>query len=66
MINSLLCERIYLWRGTTDMRKGFDGLLGVVRESFGCVPADATLFVFINGQRNMVKALSWDLDGSAL
>ncbi len=66
MINSLLCERIYLWRGTTDMRKGFDGLSGVVRESFGCDPADGSLFVFINRQRNMVKALYWDRDGFAL
>ena len=30
--------RIFLRRGATDMRKGFDGLSGLVREAFGREP----------------------------
>ena len=30
--------RIFLKRGATDMRKGFDGLSGLVREAFGREP----------------------------
>ena len=66
MISSLLCSRIYLRRDATDMRKGFDGLAGMVRENFGCDPTDGSLFVFVNRQRNMLKALYWDRDGFAL
>ncbi len=66
MITSLRCSRIYLRRGVTDMRKGIDGLSGIVRESFDCDPTDGSLFIFLNRQRNMVKALYWDRDGFAL
>lgn len=59
-------SRIFLYRGTTDMRKGFDGLSGIVRGELGSDPMDGTLFVFLNRPRNMVKALYWDRDGFAL
>ena len=58
--------RIFLKRGATDMRKGFDGLSGLVRESFGREPTDGSLFVFVGRRRDMVKALYWDRDGFAL
>ena len=48
------------------MRKGFDGLSGIVRGELGADPMDGTLFVFLNKPRNMVKALYWDRDGFAL
>lgn len=66
MINALQCSQIYLRRSATDMRKGFDGLSGIVRENFNCNPTDGSLFVFVNRQRNMLKALYWDRDGFAL
>ena len=58
--------RIFLKRGATDMRKGFDGLSGLVREAFGREPSDGSLFVFVSRRRDMVKALYWDRDGFAL
>jgi|LSQX01.1.fsa_nt_gb transposase len=66
MITSLHSSRIYLYRGVTDMRKGFDGLCGMVRESMNCDPTDGSLFIFVNRQRNILKALYWDKDGFAL
>ena len=58
--------RIFLKRGATDMRKGFDGLAGLVREAFGREPTDGSLFVFVSRRRDIVKALYWDRDGFAL
>lgn len=66
MITALHCPRIYLHRGVTDMRRGFDGLSGMVHQNFGCEPTDGSLFIFVNRQRNMLKALYWDRDGFAL
>lgn len=58
--------RVLLRRAPTDMRRGFDGLSGLVRAEFGADPADGSLFVFVNRRRDMVKALYWDRDGFAL
>lgn len=59
-------NRIFLYRGAADMRKGFDGLSGIVRGELEADPMDGTLFVFLNRGRDMVKALYWDRDGFAL
>lgn len=48
------------------MRRGFDGLSGLVRTEFGADPSDGSLFVFVNRLRDMIKALYWDRDGVAL
>ncbi len=59
-------SRIFLYQGGADMRKGCDGLAGIVRGELGADPMDGTLFVFLNRPRNRVKALYWDRDGFAL
>jgi transposase len=55
--------RIYLAAGTTDMRKGFDGLHGLVRDRLLCDPLSGHVFVFCNAQRNRLKLLFWDGSG---
>lgn len=55
--------RIYLAAGATDMRKGFDGLYGLVRDQLECEPLSGHLFVFANAQRNRLKLLFWDGSG---
>ncbi len=55
---------IYLHSGTTDMRKSFDGLSGIIRGTFGGDPADGSLFLFVNKRRDRIKALWWDGDGA--
>ena len=41
--------RIYLAPGTTDMRKGFNGLYGLVRDQLLCDPLSGHLFLFSIG-----------------
>jgi|HubBroStandDraft_4_1064222.scaffolds.fasta_scaffold717082_1 hypothetical protein len=52
-----LIVRIYLAAGVTDMRKGFEGLYGLVRDRLSCDPLTGHLFLFCNGQRNRLKVL---------
>lgn len=45
------------------MRKGFEGLYGLVRDRLLCDPLSGHLFLFCNGQRNRLKILVWDGSG---
>jgi transposase len=45
------------------MRKGFDGMYGLVRDRLLCEPLSGHLFLFCNGQRNRLKILVWDGTG---
>jgi transposase len=45
------------------MRKGFDGLYGLVRDRLLCDPLSGHLFLFCNAQRNRLKLLVWDGSG---
>jgi transposase len=58
--------RIYVASGPVDLRKGFDGLSGLVRNRFGCDPLDGALYVFFSRSRRSVKILWWDRDGFAI
>jgi transposase len=55
--------RIYLAAGATDMRKGFEGLYGLVRDRLLCEPLSGHIFIFSNAQRNRLKLLFWDGSG---
>ena len=55
--------RVWLASGHTDMRKGFDGLSGLVQEGFGQDPLSGHLFLFLNRRRDRIKILYFDRDG---
>jgi len=55
--------KVYLALGATDMRKGFDGLYGLVRDRLWCEPTSGRLFLFCNARRNRLKILYWDATG---
>ena len=57
--------RIYLASGATDLRKGFNGLSGIVRE-WGLDLYSGHLFVFFSRRGNTVKILTWDRGGFVL
>lgn len=56
----------YLYSQSADMRKGFGGLSGLVRQGLGKDPLSGDVFVFINGRRNRMKLLLWDRTGFVL
>jgi transposase len=55
--------RIYLAVGATDMRKGFDGLYGLVKQRLEADPLSGHLFLFCNRPRTRLKVLFWDGSG---
>lgn len=55
--------KIYIATEAVDMRKGFDGLHGLVRDHLGQDPLSGHLFLFTNKTRTRLKALVWDGSG---
>ena len=54
MIGSALTRRVYAYAAPVDMRKGYDGLSAVVRESLGRDPLSGDLYLFVARNRNRV------------
>jgi len=55
--------RYYLYGPGTDLRKGFDGLSGLVRNELFRDPLSGDAFIFINRRRTLLKLLVWDQTG---
>ena len=58
--------RIYLACGTTDMRKGFDGLAVLVQQVLEKSPHSGALFAFRGKRGDLVKLLWYDGQGLCL
>lgn len=52
--------KVFLCSQPADMRKGFDGLYGLVLEQLDLDPRCRYFFVFMNNQRNRLKVLHWN------
>ena len=48
------------------MRKGFDGLSGLVRDGLQKDPLSGDIFIFFNKRRSQVKLLLWEKDGFSI
>ncbi len=66
MLSLAANTRIFLASEPTDMRKGFDGLQGLVSGVLEQDPLSGHLFLFINRRRDKLKILYWDGDGLAI
>jgi transposase len=58
-----LATKIYVAIEAVDMRKGFEGLYGLVRDQLGQDPLSGYLFLVSNRTRTRLKALVWDGSG---
>ena len=58
--------RYFLCCRPVDMRNGFDGLAGIVRNYLVKDPISGDVFVFLNKLRTHIKLLYWDGDGFVL
>lgn len=60
-------KKVYLAVGTTDLRKGIDGLAAIVKFKFDLDPYDRnTLFLFCGKKPDRIKGLVWEGDGFLL
>ncbi len=66
MLSVLADTRIFLSVAPTDMRKGFNGLQGLVTGVLEQDPLSGHLFLFINRRCDKLKILYWDGDGFAI
>jgi transposase len=48
------------------MRKGFDGLSGIVKSQMALNVLNGSVFIFLNRRRTHVKLLLWEGDGFAV
>ncbi len=59
---SLAGYNFYLCTHATDMRMGFDGLSGLVRNNMGQDPTSrGIIFIFFTGRRTQVKLLVFEV-----
>lgn len=63
MFGLTLATKIYVAVEGVDMRKGFEGLYGLVRDQLGHDPLSGHLFLFSNRTHTRLKALVWDGSG---
>jgi len=60
-------KKIYLKTGRTDMRRGIDGLAGIVIEELELEVCDNdAMFIFCGRKKDRYKILYWERDGFVL
>ena len=57
---------VYLACGYTDLRRGIDGLAGMVQTRFHLDPFQNALFLFCGRRKDRIKGLYWEGDGFVL
>jgi transposase len=55
--------RVFAYPAPVDLRKGYDGLYGLVKQGLGRDPLSGDLFLFSNRRRRGCKVLVWDGTG---
>lgn len=55
--------RVFAYPAAVDLRKGYDGLFGLVQSGLNADPMNGDLFLFVNESRKMCKVLLWDGTG---
>ena len=63
MIGSTRQVTVWAYGAPTDLRKGFDGLSGLVSERLGQDPLSGDCYLFVSATRKRAKVLLWDGTG---
>lgn len=63
MIGSTRQVRVFVFDRPADMRKGYDGLFGLVTQVMGREVLAGDMFLFISKTRQRAKVLLWDGTG---
>ncbi len=60
-------KKIFIATGYTDLRKGVDGLSGIIKNEFKLNPAEKdVIFLFCGRRTDRIKAIIWEGDGFLL
>jgi len=59
-------QRYFIYPQACDMRKGFNGLGGLVNQYFDHPLLSGDIFIFMNRRRTHLKLLMWDVTGFAI
>lgn len=63
MLGSTRAIRVFARTCPTDLRNGFNGLYGLIRNDLGHDPLSGDLFLFVNRRRTSAKIIYWDGTG---
>ena len=63
MMSTTRQVRVFACAEPVSMRKGFDGLLAVARQSIGREPLEGDLYLFVARNRKQARVLYWDGTG---
>jgi len=63
MLGTSRAVRVFAFPSAVDLRKGYDGLYGLVHAGLQRRVLDGELFLFVNRRRNACKVLVWDGTG---
>lgn len=66
MFDPAKIQHVYIACGYTDLRRGIDGLVSLVQNSFRLDPFANALFLFCGHRVDRFKALYWDSNGFIL
>ena len=66
MLNEFHAGKVYIACGYTDLRRGIDGLAGMVQQQFQLDPFTNTLFLFCGRRKDRIKGLLWEGSGFLL
>ena len=66
MLKDFKPGKVYLACGYTDLRRGIDGLAGIVQTQFELDAFDDALFLFCGRRTDWIKGLYWDSNGFVL
>ena len=56
-------RRVFAYPAPVDLRKGYDGLFGLVEQGLRRDPMCGDLYIFVNESRKLSKILLWDGSG---
>lgn len=60
------CHTYQFYIKPCDMRKGFDSLVGLIKNELSRDPLSGEVYVFVNRTRSFIKLLHWENGGFVL